>query len=421
VFVAMLLCSSTGMAQINTPTHTRNGPPSQKALAALLDRISGLPVEYKADLVFAILDAAGGSLSSVRKQKLLDDVFHSALNAHYPYMLAEATGGIGGDTLTHDTTNALHWLKVDALDIQTRAIEYALHSTPQVATALFEELNVSEVRASCSDSAVEDIYAFYSIVTKIIDDKRIKTVFKQDKVLYLQGLASNLRVPAQIASLANLVVHVPLSAARMEQIEIPFVSSLSALTASDREITAAEEADNLNHVIELLAAKLSESSVASEPLLAAYRGFLVRSLTRERCSDHSLDRKDMARRLNALLATTGAHSPGTPLSEAQLYPKSRGDAASDQAIPFNQQVMTEVHRILGAHQARLAEEYRSGKPSAIEPETSDVEDVFKYIASGEPSDPGCSVCVFYARCTVAGTRLRRPKTHLKEFLRGTVT
>lgn len=402
VLVAMLLCAGIGMGQIATSTHARDGPPSQESLAALLDRISGLPVEYKADLAFAIIHAARPSLTLARKRGLLDDVFHSATSAHYQYMVVEAAGNAAGDTVTHITRNTLAWLKVDALDIQTRAIELALPSTPQFATALFEELNLSEVRASCKDPAVEDVSAFYTTARNIIEDKRIKTVFKQDKALYLQGLASNLRVPAQIAPLANLMIQVSLSPEHMGQVEMALVSSLSTITASDREITAAEEGGNLTHVIELLAAKLTQSSVSSDPLLAAYRGFLLRSLTRERCSDHSLDRAQMARKFNALIATTGPQSSDLrPLSEAQLYPQSTGDAASDQVIPFNQQALAEVRRIVAAHQARVAEQYRLGVPSTIEPETSDVEDVLKYVTSGEPSDAECSVCDFHAKCTLA--------------------
>jgi hypothetical protein len=400
MFFFVLLGAGIGMGQAGSSTHARDSSPSQKSLAALLDRVSGLPAEYKADLAFAIIDADPSSLSPARKRSLLDDVFHSAASARYPYMVVEAAGHPHKDTLSHVTRNMLGVLKLDALDIQTRAIQRALALTPQFANHLFEELNIPEVRAFCKDPTVEDVSAFYATATQLIEDKNIKTVFKQEKVLYPRSLASNMRVPVQITPLASLITQVSLSPEQLGQVESAFVSSLSTITASDREMSAAEEGGNLTHAIESLSAKLTQSSISSGPLLAAYRGFLLRSLTQERCADHSLDRAEMAQRFNTLLpSTTPESSDMSPLSGTQLNPNSTGDVASYEIIPFNEQLMPQMQRIVAAHRARLAEESRSGQPGTIEPEPSDVdvEDVVKYVISLEPSGAECSVCDFDAK------------------------
>jgi hypothetical protein len=398
VFLFMLLFKTLGMGQIVRSMQAGDKSPSQTSLDELLDRISGLPAEYKADLGFAIIDAGPRSLSPKRKRALLDDISHSAASAHYPYMVVEAAGHAHSDTLSHVTRNMLAMLKLDTLDIQTRAIERALPSSPQFASHLFEELNLGEVRAFCKDAMVEDVSVFYVTAAKIIEDKRIKTVFKHDKVLYLQSLASNLRVPAQIAPLANLMIQVPLSPEQLGQVEMAFVSSLSTITASDREMTAAEEGEDLSHVIGSLSAKLTQSGISSQPLLAAYRGFLLRGLTPERCADHSLDRTEMAQHFDALLPDKPPDSSDmSPLSRSQLNPESTGDAASYQIVPFNEQMMAKMQRIMAAHQARVTGEYRSGQPGTIEPEPSDVEDVVKYAISLEPSGAECPVCDFHAK------------------------
>jgi len=373
-------------------------PPSDKPLDLLLGRISGLPAEYKADVAFTIIDADPHSLSPVRRRVLLDDVFHSAGNARYPHMVVEAAGHSHGDTLSHATRNMLGMLKLDALDIETRVIERALPMTPHFATHLFEELNVDEVRASCKDATVEDLSSFYATAAKIIADRRIKTVFMQNKKRYLRTLASNMRVPAQIAPLANLITQASLSSEQLGEIEMAFVSSLSTITASDREMTAAEEGGNLTHVIDLLSARLIQSTISPEPLLAAYRSFLLRSLSQERCADHSLDRAEMAQRFNALLPSKTLESSAIgPLSRTQLNPKSTGDAASYDLIPLNEQLTAKMQRIMAAHQARFAEEYRLGQPGTIEPEPADVEDVVRYAVSLEPSGASCPVCDFDAK------------------------
>jgi hypothetical protein len=398
VFLFMLLCATIGYGQIARSTQARDKSASGKNLNLLLDRISGLPAEYKADLGFAIIDADPSSLSPPRKRVLLDDIFHSAASAHYPYMMTEAAGYPHKDTLSHITRNMLGMLKLDALDIQTRAIDRALPSTPQFANHLFEELNLGEVRGSCKDANVEDVSAFYTTAKQIIDDKRIKTVFKQDKEFYPENLASNMRVPAQIAPLANLITQMSLSPVQLGQVESAFVSSLSAITASDREMTAAEEEGNLTNAIKSLSARLTKSGISSEPLLAAYRGFLLRGLTQERCADHSLDRNEMGRRFNALLPSkTPESSDMSPLSEAQLNPKSTGDAAPFEFIPFNEQLLPQLRRIGTAYKARFAEEYRLGQPGTIKPEPSDVEDVVKYAISHEPSGGECPICDFDAK------------------------
>jgi hypothetical protein len=176
------------------------------------------------------------------------------------------------------------------------------------------------------------------------------------------------------------------------------VSSLSTITASDREMTAAEEGGSLTRKIGSLSLKLTESGISSQPLLAAYRAFLLRGLTSERCADHSLDRAQMAQRFNALLPEKAPESPDTsPFSGAQLNPEATGDAASFQIVPFNDQMMAKMQRIMAAHQARVTGEYRSSQPSTIEPESSDVEDVVKYAISLEPAGAECPVCDFDAK------------------------
>jgi len=397
-FVLLSVGIVTG--QISNSTGALHKPPSEKALALLLGRISGLSAEYKADLAFTIIDADPSSLSPARRRVLLDDVFHTAASARYSHMVVEAAGHPHKDTLSHVTRNMLGMLKLDALDIQTRAVERALPLTPEFAKQLFEELNLGEVRASCKDATVEDVSAFYTTATKIMEDKRIKTLFKQDKAFYLQSLVSNMRVPTQVAPLATLIAQVSLSPEQLGQVETAFVSSLSTLTASDREMTAAEEGGHLTDAIKSLSAKLAQSSISSEPLLAAYRGFLLRGFTPERCADHSLDRAEMAQRFNALLpSTTPESSDMSPLSDTQLNPKSTGDTASYEIVPFNDQLMPQMQRIFAAHEARFAEESRLGQPGTIQPEPSDVdvEDVVKYAISLEPSGAACSVCDFDAK------------------------
>src|ERR1017187_3580869 len=135
----LLLCATVGSAQESAPDPTVSSTPPQRRFDVLLDRVSSLPPEYKADLGFTILDAAAASLSPAQRRSLLDDIFHSAARSHYPYGLAQASAQILHPDLV---AGLLGNSKLDSLEIQTRTIERALPLTPQFASQLFEEMKL---------------------------------------------------------------------------------------------------------------------------------------------------------------------------------------------------------------------------------------------------------------------------------------
>lgn len=391
VLLLFLLCATIGFAQESAPQSTVNFTRDQKRFDDLLDRISSLPPEYKADLGFTIIDAAGDSLSPAQKRSLLDDIFRSASRSHYPYGLTEASGHSLAAFLLGNS-------KLDALEIQIGTIDRALPLTPQFAKHLFEEVKLNEDRASCKDAVVEDVSAFYMTAAKIIEDQRIKTVLDEDKERYLLSLVANIRSPAEIAPLAGLISRASVPDDQLGQIEGAFVSALSRITASDREMTAVEQGGNLTQAIKLLSAKFAQSGIYSGQLLSSYRSFLVRGLTSESCADRSLDRGEIARSFNALLPNLPPTSPDlAPLSAAQLEPHSEGASAPNQTSRNSEQMMTKLYRIAAAQAGRSTEEYRTGQPGTIVPESSDVEDVIEYALSLEPAGAECPVCEFESK------------------------
>src|SRR3974390_153219 len=98
ILVLQLFLSVTvGLAQESAPNRTANPTPEQKRIGVLLDRISSLPPEYKADLGFTILDTATTSLSPAQQQALLDEIFRSAVRARYPYGMTQADTQVHSD------------------------------------------------------------------------------------------------------------------------------------------------------------------------------------------------------------------------------------------------------------------------------------------------------------------------------------
>lgn len=391
VLQLLLLCVTAGSTQGLSHDPTINSTPEQKRLGVLLNRVASLPPEYKADLGFTILDAAATSLSPAQRRSLLDDIFHSAVRCHYPFGLKQASSP---DLLASLLDNS----KLDSLEIQSRVVERVLPLTPQFAGQLFEEMKVKEVRAFCTDANVENVAPFYLTVAKIIEDRRITTVFGEDKESYLLSLVTNMNIPVEIAPVANLISKVPLAPDQLGQFEGTFDSALNRITASDREMTAVEDDGNLTHAIDLLSSKFAQAGVYPGRLFAAYRSFLVRSLTHDSCSDRSLDRATVARSFNTLIPHSLASSPDlAPLSAAQLKPQSSGDSAPRQTVDNDETLMTKLYRIAAAQAAASTETYRNGQPGTQVPDSSDVDDVIQYALSLQPSAGECPVCDFEAK------------------------
>ena len=334
-----LLCATVGLTQESAPKSTADPTLDQKEDTGPLGPHLVAPSGIQGRLGFAVLDAVPASLSPAQKQSLLDDIFHSSTRSHYSFSLTDASSQKHNDLVASLLTNS----RLDTLDIRAQTVERALLSTPQFAGQLFEEMKLAEDRASCIDANVENVSTFYTTAAKIIEDQRITAVFGEDKDYYLLSMIANMKTPAEIAPLAELITRVPLTGDQLGQVEGTFDSALNKITASDREMTAEEEDGNLTRAIKQLSLRFAQSGVYSGRLLAAYRSFLVRSLTPESCSDRSLDRAVVARDFNALLPTPQSASPDLgPLTAGQLESASRGAPAKGHNAPINEQMMAKL-------------------------------------------------------------------------------
>lgn len=127
-----LLSATVGSAQGSAPDPILKSTQEQKRFDVLLDRVSSLPPEYKADLGFTILEEAATLLSPAQRRSLLDDIFHNAVRSHYPCGLTQASAQVLHPDLV---VGLLGNSKLDALEIQTGTIESALplhHNLPAI-------------------------------------------------------------------------------------------------------------------------------------------------------------------------------------------------------------------------------------------------------------------------------------------------
>jgi hypothetical protein len=193
--------------------------------------------------------------------------------------------------------------------------------------------------------------------------------------------------------LANLIAKAPIPSDTLSQIEEAFTLSLNRITASDREMTAAEEEGKLTESIKLLADRLTQSDISSRRLLAAYRDFLVRGLTAESCGDHTLDRAEIARHFNSVLpgSLQGPADLG-PLNAAELKPESRGDSAPYWIDSLDPKMIDKIGRIHSEQETRIPEGSGKAQVSGLSTVSAEADDVIKYAVSLQPTD--CPVCDF---------------------------
>lgn len=407
---AMLSNVPIALGQANCSAQQHNERQLRICFDLLLKRVSKLPPEYKADLGLTIVDAASPTLlSSERKLSLLRDIAHSSGAARRPTMVRYAAAYRDGEPLSELETKQLDLNKLDTLDINSRALDRSLANTPQLSREIFDGMSPKIVRSSCDNPTVEDVSAFYVSAEKIINDKRIDSISGQDKFKYLQNLVAHMNAPEQIGPLANLLSALRLMGPQLHDLTDRFTSSLSAITASDREMVSLTADGQITEAVRNLSDKLIRSGNSASPMLSEYRSFLVRSLTHEACADRTSDRLSIVAEFNSL--------PDVQLlSKAELIPHSKGRMASDELLLTNIDAWSAIRQISKERRTALAENYRYGGAGQEADESPSEKEAVSYAVSPRHFDNQCSACDFVERggvfmalasCLPRGTSLQR--------------
>jgi hypothetical protein len=376
----------------------REGAPSPTEVTQALRRVSGLPVEYQADLGLTILSAQPKSITLLQKRRFLLGLFRTSASARYPFLRIDAAHH--RQSLAGQEQNALRFSKVSALDIRTRIVEYALAEMPAFAVRLYGDIRLEPTSAHCEDASVVNVSSYYAVTRYLIEDQRITSIQGMTKARYLSTLASQTGTVMQLGPMAELLAGTNVPATELEGASAALATAMGRMDASDREMVAAELGGALTKAVASLSNRLAMAKLSSESLWSAYRSFLVNTLAAQSCADYTTDREEVVRRFNALVPHSYVEGGAVELLDyKQLAPKSRGGVASDGEIPVDVGLFPQFQRIAVAHDARMAQEYRLRQPGTIEPEDSDIEAVLRYTTSNK-QDSSCSLCEFYAKSTM---------------------
>ena len=116
-FCCGLLLTCLNLSGSGQAVHTKHtSPATRKEIRSLLEESGRFPVEYQAAITFMVIDHTSTTLSSLQKERFLENLFSRAPNARYQSGLLY--GGAEEQSLAHQSTVELHYSRLDRLDIQ---------------------------------------------------------------------------------------------------------------------------------------------------------------------------------------------------------------------------------------------------------------------------------------------------------------
>jgi len=375
-----------------------NAHPSQVQIASLLDQLGGLPAEYKADVGLNVLEYNWSRIPAAKRLGALQAIFDAA-----PQMLYKANEKYAasqhGTSLAANDTAALEATRIDTLDVQTRAVRLLLlHDMPEKASDLFGEIVLPTRRATCADPLVDDLASYYETLAVLMRDDRVKTIAGQPKADFFLTVVRGANDMERIAPLASIMSKLPFEGDDLRIAVGYLTGDIQQAVASDRE-EIAFSGPFLAGISELVH-RMRDTQASYAQLLTALRSSLTANLTRNYCPDVTAQRTVIASSFNSLLTPV---SPGFPerIDPAKLTPLTAAEPVVDPLIPADEATVgPAIRRVLFANQERQAENYDSGNPSAVEPQSSDVDQLLQFALAPVDEGSPCPLCQMDARAQI---------------------
>lgn len=250
-------------------------------IEALVDRARGAPAEFAADALLRIA-ASGKIADEAWKSELLEEAFRRAAGAQQPVKRRAAGETLRGAPV--DFLNRAFAQDLDALSLQCRAVRAMLLLDPAKARQWFTQIPRPRApRVSCEDALTYDVSAYYETLGAVAGRGFTPAEIAEDEPFNLiEGCLRGLSSPVEVGPIARLLATLKLKRPQREALAAGFSASLKDLSGDDRSFYAAVGRNGRagTHIAAL--AKLAPAPVA---LIEAYRAFLVRHLSGERCAD----------------------------------------------------------------------------------------------------------------------------------------
>jgi hypothetical protein len=240
----------------------------------LVDQANALPAEFRADILLRIASSSKLILEPKWKKELIEDAYWSAAHATLPYTQVEK---IPSDAVA---VNSFRTNRLEALSLQSKAIEAMLAVDSVKALGLFEQLPPMNLpKLACSSAVTPNLAEYYQVAINVFERSFTrKQRANGDDFNFLQRVIGAIDTPSQVVSGLEMILFVNVSVVQRHDLLILFASRLHDISRSDREYGATELG------LELIPEKIKAADATI--LLPALRSYIVRHVSGNRCSDN---------------------------------------------------------------------------------------------------------------------------------------
>ena len=238
------------------------------------------PPEFAAEALLRLVE--GGNVAGVElKRQLVETAFGLAGRAQHPMRLV-AIPGTDADTPTGYEGRALR-LKLDAVSLQSRAIEAMLNLDKNTARNLYERfVRTKPAPLNCDVALVPDLSDYYAMLSRLA-----QSVYngadneKNSRVAFVQTTIDQMTSHVEVAPVANMIASLEWSPSQFEIVSGAFVAKLSSLAPDDRSFSFSSH--EIESAIAGLNGRAASYNTRPERISEAYRSYIVAQLKAPRC------------------------------------------------------------------------------------------------------------------------------------------
>ena len=280
---------------------------------ALVDQARALPPEFRADTLLRLSDSSLITETTWR-QELIEEAFWSGVHAPLPYL---QWADQRSDSVA---TNAVLANRLEALTLQTRAVQAMLVLDPQKALHLYEQIQTPTLpKLACSTVFTPVVLDYYQSAVFVFESAFTPKQRKQgDDFRFLQQVIASVQSPSQVAPVLEMIFAVKVPTTHRQDLLSLFATKLQGISRSDREYGATETA--------LVSAATPDRLQPSDPgvLLPALRSYIVRHVSGRRCTDNIPASGKMAKSVEGFNALAAKFDPAgdryKPISAEEAKP-----------------------------------------------------------------------------------------------------
>jgi hypothetical protein len=301
----------------------------------LIHEARSLDPEFSAD---SMLRLAGSRVivEPLWKRQLIEEAFRAGLHAQLPYRKT-------GEETTDARASRAYWSNgLEALTLQTRAVEAMLELDSQRARAMFDEIPTPAVPAlTCQETGAPIFSGYYETAAHIVE--RSFTAEQRgtlQHIHFLERVIAEMQSPAHVTPTVKLIFKAPVTSEEREELVAAFASMLPRINGTPRVFGSATfqlvpvsapvrlppGVNGLPPLLEAAPGQLPPQVVATAPaLLPALRSYIVRHVSGPRCSE-DVRARQLPSVVNDFNYLVSALDPGAstykPISQDEAKPAS---------------------------------------------------------------------------------------------------